>query len=120
MLHCSGSSVIEIILRFRKIPLLSLSLFQSCYFFISHDPVRYIGISFTHHHDDFFKLNYVPKLSQIKRFINLWSSRDLSPIEKIVLIKTFLISQLVYLFSVLPNPSIQYFKDLESLVYGFI
>ncbi|KAJ8017443.1 LINE-1 retrotransposable element ORF2 protein [Holothuria leucospilota] len=81
-------------------------------FIISDEPVNYLGISFTHHQRDFFKLNYVPKLSRIKSIINLWSSRDLTPSGKIVLIKTFLISQLVYLFSVLPNPTIQFFKDV--------
>ena len=33
---------------------------------VSNGPVTYLGVSFTHRHDDFFELNYVPKLSRIK------------------------------------------------------
>ena len=39
---------------------------------ISNGPLTYLGISFTHHHEDFFKLNYVPKLSRIKHILQLW------------------------------------------------
>ena len=62
--------------------------------------MKYLGISFTHHEEDFFRLNYAPKLSRIKNLLNVWSSRDLTPIGKIVIIKTFAISQLVFVLTV--------------------
>ena len=69
-------------------------------FDFSDGPITYLGISFTHHYDDFFHLNYLPKLSRIKNLLNVWSSRDLTPVGKILIIKTFALSQLVYLFTV--------------------
>ena len=87
---------------------------------VSDGPITYLGVSFTHHHDDFFELNYAPKLSRIKNLLNLWSSRDLTPIGKILIIKTFAISQLVYLLTVLPNPPISFFKELDTLFHKFI
>ena len=44
-------------------------------------PITYLGISFTFHHDDFFRLNYVPKLSRIKNLLQTWGTRDLTPID---------------------------------------
>ena len=94
--------------------------FNAFQFDTSNKPITYLGISFTHHLDDFFELNYMPKLSRIKNLLNIWSSRDLTPIGKITIIKTFAVSQLVYLFTVLPLPPTHFFRELETLFYNFI
>lgn len=62
----------------------------------------------------------MPKLSRLKSILHLWSQRDLTPIGKITLIKTFALSQLVFLFQVLPNPPLNFIKNLESTLYKFI
>ena len=82
--------------------------------------IKYLGITFSYHKDDFFRLNYVPKLSRIKHLLHLWSSRDLTPIGKILLLKTFAVSQLVFLFMVLPNPPDYYLNELNKLFFNFI
>ena len=89
-------------------------------FSICIDTITYLGISFTHHHDDFFSLNYLPKLSRIKNLLLSWSTRDLTPIGRVHIIKSFAISQIVYLLSVLPNPPDSFFKELNSLLFKFI
>ena len=89
-------------------------------FSICNDSITYLGITFTHHHDDFFRLNYLPKLSRLKKLLLSWSSRDLTPIGRIHIIKSFAISQIVYLLSVLPNPPDTFFNDLNSLFFKFI
>ena len=89
-------------------------------FTITFGPVRYLGITFTNHAVDFFRLNYLPKLSRLKNILNIWSSRDLTPLGKITLIKSFAISQFVYLFTVLPNPPQSFIKDLNTILYNFI
>ena len=50
----------------------------------------------------------------------MWSSRDLTPIGRNVIVKTFGLSQLVYLFLVLPNPPDKFIKELESTIFNFI
>lgn len=82
--------------------------------------IKYLGITFSHHKDDFFRLNYVPRLSRIKHLLQLWSLRDLTPIGKVLLLKTFAISQLVFLFMVLPNPPDHYLNELNKLFFNFI
>ena len=83
-------------------------------------PVTMLGITFTNNRDDLFKLNYTPKLSRLKRLLNLWSQRDLTPIGRITITKTLGLSQLVFLFQVLPDPPLNFIKELESIIFRFI
>ncbi|MGI9312710.1 MAG: reverse transcriptase domain-containing protein [Alphaproteobacteria bacterium] len=92
----------------------------NCLFKLSYGPICYLGISFTHHHDDFFRLNFLPKLSRLKSTLNLWSIRDLTPIGKILIVKTFALSNFVYLFTVLPNPPQAFIDELNTCIYNFI
>ena len=68
-----------------------------------------------------FDLNYKVKLKQIEGTLNCWRTRHLSLIGKICVIKTLLLPQLLYLFSVLsikiPN---YFFKQLNKLFFKFI
>ena len=98
----------------------TFQLLQNSSFVTSNGPIKYLGISFTHRKDDFFKLNYLPKLSRLKNVLNLWSMRDLTPIGKITIIKSFALSQLVYLFTVLPNPPNYFMVELQRTLYNFI
>ena len=68
----------------------------------------------------FFKLNYLPKLSRIKSLIQLWSMRDITPLGRIHILKTFAISQFVYLLSVLPDPPASFFKQVNGIFFRFI
>lgn len=77
------------------------------------------SICFTHHQGNFLSEIMFQNFLASKSCIYLWSPRDLTPICKIVLIKSFFISKLVYLFSVLQNLRTQFFKDVEILLYKF-
>ena len=81
---------------------------------IAHGPIRYLGIYFNHNNEDFFALNYQPKLSRLKSILGMWSTRDLTPIGKITIIKSLVLSDLVYLFSVLPNPVTPHFVIIAA------
>jgi len=65
-------------------------------------------------------LNYDKKLTKIKRILENWSKRLLTPIGKITVIKTLLISQLNHLFISLPNPDNNYILKLNKILYNFI
>ena len=83
-------------------------------------PVNVLGITFDANRDNLFHLNYTPKLSRLKNKLNLWSTRDLTPIGRITIIKTFALSQLIFLFQVLPNPPSTFIKELETYLFRFI
>jgi len=68
-----------------------------------------------------FDLNYKVKLKQIEGILNCWRTRNLSLIGKICVIKTLLLPQLLYLFSVLCIKIPKYFfKKLEKMFFKFI
>ena len=66
------------------------------------------------------KLNYDKKLVKIKTIIEQWKKRNLTPIGRITLIKSLLISQLNHLFITLPNPPVSVIKDLNKLIFNFL
>ena len=60
------------------------------------------------------------KLPTIKSSIQQWKRRGLTPIGRICVLKTLLVSKLVHLFMTLPDPSTQRIKELERLFFEFI
>ena len=60
------------------------------------------------------------KMPEIKKEIEQWKRRCLTPIGKIAIIKALLLSKLTHLFIALPNPSARCTKELDRLLFGFI
>lgn len=80
-----------------------------------------LGITFHLNLKSMFDLNYKVKLKQIEQTLNCWRARNLSLLGKICVIKTLLLPQLLYQFSVLsiriPN---SFFDTLNKLFFKFI
>ena len=83
-------------------------------------PVIMLGITFDHFTENLFRLNFPPKLSRLKRLLALWSQRDLTPLGKVTIVKSLGLSQFVYLFQVLPDPPVEFVKELERIIFKFI
>lgn len=80
-----------------------------------------LGIHFSLNTADLYNLNHKLKLKSIETTLNCWRARNLSLVGKICVIKTLLLPQLLYFFSVLciKIPK-RFFKQLNSLLYKFI
>ena len=80
-----------------------------------------LGINFSLNINSLYELNFIPKLHQIEQTLNCWRHRNLSLLGKVTVIKSLLLPQLLYLFSVLciNIPKI-FFKKLNHLFYKFI
>ena len=59
------------------------------------------------------------KIDDIKKLIDIWSSRRLSIYGKVTLIKSLLIPKIVYISSLLPTPE-HIIKELNQLLYKFL
>ena len=94
--------------------------FHNLGFKITHHPVKTLGVYISHNNKDFFILNYLPKLSRHKSLLQIWSQRDLTPNGKITIVKTFGLSQLVFLLSVLPSSPTSFSKEVERAIFNFI
>ena len=82
---------------------------------------RSLGVNFSLNVKALYELNFVPKITHIQQILNCWRSRNLSLIGKITVIKSLLLPQLLYLFSVLciPIPK-SFFKKLNTIFFKFI
>ena len=81
---------------------------------------KLLGIYISLDLDSCLKLNYSEKIAEIKEIINRWNKRYLTPLGKIAIIKTFLLSKLNHLFLVLPDPHEGYIKEINDIFLKFI
>ena len=72
---------------------------------ICNGQVKLLGVTFDANLKNLSDLNFVPKLEKLKGILRIWSMRDMTPIGKMTIVKTLGLSQLIYLFSVLPKPN---------------
>ena len=82
-----------------------------------------LGITFSTEIKEMEDLNIRPILSIISKEIYKWQRRNLTPIGKIALIKTLLLSRLNHILLILPNLSPSFNKKIEAysmLTYGMI
>ena len=82
--------------------------------------IKILGVTFTTNNDSITQANIEPKIVQIKREITQWRRRNLTPLGKITVIKSLLMSKLVHLLTALPNPSQKDLKQLERLFFSFL
>lgn len=81
---------------------------------------KLLGIQFDVDLANIPKLNYDKKLVKIKEIINQWNKRHTTPIGRITLIKSLIISQMNHLFISLPTPSSKFIKDLNEILFNFL
>ena len=79
-----------------------------------------LGIKFNAQLENIEKINYESKINMIKKDINHWSKRNLTPLGRITVVKTLLLSKVTHLFISLPNPSSELITHLDKLFAQFI
>ena len=83
------------------------------------EPIKSLGVFFTHDKKLLHLKNFSEKIDDIKKLINIWSSRGLYIYGKVTLIKSLLIPKIVYISSLLPTPE-YVIKELNQLLYKFL
>ena len=66
------------------------------------------------------KINIDDKIPQIKQLIQNWSNRNITPIGRVTVCKSLIISKITHILMSLPTPSVDTFKVLETLLINFI
>ena len=82
-------------------------------------PLTILGIQLSLQ-EDFLNINYTPLLKKIQFLTNIWESRDLTWLGKVTIVKTLLVSQLIYRFAILPTPSDEVLKCIDTMFFDFI
>lgn len=85
----------------------------------SKNPIKVLGIYIGHNKENTQKANFSIRLKTLKSILNQWKQHSLSLIGKILIVKTFAISQFIYLANLVPFPQ-NIIAEVESILYEFI
>ena len=66
------------------------------------------------------KLNIMDKLDGVKNIIKAWGCRNITPIGRIAVLKSLVLSKITHIIQSLPTPCDETFKTLEDMSYSFI
>ena len=82
--------------------------------------IKILGVYFSSSKEaSLIEKNWVPKIDKVKRMIKQWHKRHLSEYGKIVVAKTFFLSQFTYILQALALPE-HILIEIDKLIFGFI
>ena len=131
-LHCT----VEVLSNFYKLSGLRISLkkTKAVWFGSSHDSnielcpdlnlqwsksFTLLGIDFDNKLER-MQDNFNRKIIKIEKLLNCWSYRYLTPFGKITIVKSLGLSKISHIALVIPNPSKNMIKKINSLFYNFV
>ena len=81
---------------------------------------KMLGINFDVDLSKIFQINYNEKIVKMENILKNWKRRILTPIGKIVIVKTLIVSLFNHLFISLPNPPNTILNSIKSSILTFI
>ena len=86
------------------------------------NPVTFtvLGVLFSTDVLEIVALNFENKLNEMKKVLNVWSRRNLTPFGRITVIKSLVISKIAHFLMNLPDPEESFLKELNKLLYNFL
>ena len=87
----------------------------------STGPMNILGVKIPiNSKQSIFKLNLQDKILNIKQVLNTWSSRNLTIVGRINIVKSLILPKLTYALTILPNIPNSYVEEIQKLIYLFI
>jgi hypothetical protein len=89
---------------------------------MSWNPLQYkiLGLWYTSDLSRMAELNLMDKFNETKKLFNTWMKRTSTPIGRVAILKSLILSKLIYLWIMLPNPPDDLIKQLQLQCYKFI
>lgn len=86
------------------------------------NPERFkiLGIWFSVDLTQCVKINFHNKFMEIKRLYTIWSKRQITPLGRVAVLKSLILSKLVHLWLLLPNPPDVTVNNIQKSVFQFI
>ena len=81
---------------------------------------KILGLWFTYNLEEIEKLNTYDKYLEAKILFNCWARRSNTPIGRVVVLKSLILSKLIYLWIMLPNPPDDLIESLQKKCFDFI
>jgi exonuclease III len=89
---------------------------------MSWNPPKYkiLGLWYTNDLAKMAELNLMDKFNETKKLFITWMKRTITPIGKVAILKSLILSKLIYLWIMLPNPPDDIINQLQLMCYKFI
>jgi hypothetical protein len=81
---------------------------------------KILGVWLTVDLTDCEETNYNDKFSEIKILFRIWIKRSITPLGRIAVLKSLILSKLVHLWMLLPNPPDGFTDSLQKLCFKFV
>jgi len=81
---------------------------------------KVLGVWFTNDLKNCENINYSEKFLEIKKLIQLWIKRCITPLGRIAILKSLILSKMIHLWLLLPNPPSDFLETLQLICYAFV
>jgi len=81
--------------------------------------IKILGVFISYDKNIMYKYNFDNKMQKIKNSLNIWKKRDLTIYGKTLIIKTFALSQILHISTVLHVPD-EIVKAIKTMVFTFL
>ena len=85
----------------------------------TNGPIKILGVYIGHEVEPVIEANFKTRIQNLKCQLNIWKQRKLSIIGKILILKTFGMSQFIFLANLIPFPE-EKIKEINEICYEFI
>ena len=86
---------------------------------VKHGPFKALGVWFSNNLQETLTLNLTERIKSINTLINIWKSRKLSLKGKITILRTLILPQIQFLFSMIPIEE-SALKQLDTIFFKFL
>ena len=81
--------------------------------------IKVLGIFFSYDVEEAKKRNFESRINEMRMVLDKWKNRGLTLIGKTQILKTFIMSKIIYLLSNIALP-IAFVKEVEKLMFSFM
>ena len=84
------------------------------------DKFKILGIWFMNDLNECIDFNLKEKFNEIKKLYKIWSKRQVTPLGRVAVLKSLILSKLIYLWLLLPNPPDKIIQEIQNSIFKFI
>ena len=81
---------------------------------------KILGIWFTNDLKECEVLNFSEKFLEIRALYKVWLKRQITPLRRVAVLKSLILSKIIHLWMLLPNPPDNLVNELQKTVFQFV
>ena len=81
---------------------------------------KVLGVWFTNNVNDCVGINYAENFAEVHRLMQLWMKRCITPLGRVAILKSLILSKLIHLWILLPNPPQEFLDNLQKMCFVFV